>query len=255
MEIHIIIFLCFASFIAGFIDAIAGGGGLIQTPIALILLPQQPIANLSGTLKVPGLTGTSIASIQYLKNVDMNWKLLSIMTFFSCISAFYGSYLLTIVNNDFMKPILLVILILLAIYTFIKKDFGNHKPKNISNSRTIVYGIIICTSIGFYDGFIGPGTGSFLIVAFIFILGLDFLHASANAKLVNIASNIGSLMLLISKGKIIWTMALPMAICNGFGGWLGAKMAIKKGNSFIRFFFLIVVIGTLIRLSYDVFLK
>lgn len=255
MEIHIIIFLCFASFIAGFIDAIAGGGGLIQTPIALILLPQQPIANLSGTLKVPGLTGTSIASIQYLKNVDMNWKLLSIMTFFSCISAFYGSYLLTIVNNDFMKPILLVILILLAIYTFIKKDFGNHKPKNISNSRIIVYGIIICTSIGFYDGFIGPGTGSFLIVAFIFILGLDFLHASANAKLVNIASNIGSLMLLISKGKIIWTMALPMAVCNGFGGWLGAKMAIKKGNSFIRFFFLIVVIGTLIRLSYDIFLK
>lgn len=255
METYIIIFLCIASFFAGFIDAIAGGGGLIQTPIALILLPNQPIANLTGSLKVPGITGTSIASIQYLKNVDMNWRLLCIMTIFSCLSAFFGSYILTIVNNDFMKPLLLVILILLAIYTFIKKDFGSHKPKEISNAKAILYGILISTFVGFYDGFIGPGTGSFLIVAFIFILGLDFLHASANAKLVNIASNLGSLALFISKGKILWLMALPMAVCNGFGGWLGAKLAIKKGNGFIRIFFLVVVIGTLIRLSYDVFLK
>jgi uncharacterized membrane protein YfcA len=183
----------------------------------------------------------------------MDWKLLIIMAFFSCINAFLGSHLLTIVNNDFMKPLLLVILILLAIYTFIKKDFGNHQPRALSKNKTILYGIVISSCIGFYDGFIGPGTGSFLIVAFIFVLGLDFLHASANAKLVNIASNIGSLALFISKGKIIWLIAIPMAVCNGFGGWLGAKVAIKKGNNFIRFFFLIVVIGTLIRLGYDVF--
>jgi len=255
LEIYIIISLCIASFLAGFIDAIAGGGGLIQTPLALILLPNLAISNLIGSLKVPAITGTSIAAVHYLKNVRMQWKSLLIMALFSCISAFFGSYLLTLVSNQFMKPLLFFILILLAIYTFIKKDFGNHHPKNISENNFLFIGCVISSFIGFYDGFIGPGTGSFLIVSFIVILGLDFLHASAHAKLVNIASNIGSLSLFILKGKIIWILAIPMAICNGLGGWLGAKLAIKKGNQFIRIFFLVVVIGTLIRLSYDIFVK
>ncbi|HKX86512.1 MAG TPA: TSUP family transporter [Flavobacterium sp.] len=255
METYIIIILCLASFLAGFIDAIAGGGGLIQTPIALILLPHQPVANLMGSLKIPGFTGTSIASLHYLKEVDMNWKLLLIMAFFSCIAAFGGSYIMTIVSNDFMKPLLFVVLIGVAIYTFIKKDFGTHKPKNISYKQSVIFGVLISIVIGFYDGFIGPGTGSFLMLAFISVLGFDFLHASANAKLVNLASNVGSLVLFISKGKIIWLIALPMAFCNGLGGWLGAKLAIKKGNAFIRVFFLVVVVGTLFRLSYDIFLK
>lgn len=255
METYILILLCIASFLAGLIDAIAGGGGLIQTPIALLLLPLQPIANLTGSLKIPGFTGTSIASIQYIKKVQMNWKLVGIMVAFTSIAAFLGSYTLTKVNNDFMKPLLLVILILLALYTFFKKDFGTHTPREIPIQKEILFGILISTIIGFYDGFIGPGTGSFLIVAFISILGFDFLQASANAKMVNIASNIGSLTLFILKGKIIWLMALPMAFCNGMGGFIGAKLAIKKGNGFIRIFFLIVVVGTLLRLSYDVFLK
>ncbi|MFK7048682.1 MULTISPECIES: TSUP family transporter [Flavobacterium] len=255
METYIIIILCISSFLAGLIDAIAGGGGLIQTPIALILLPNLPISNIIGSLKVPAITGTSIAAVHYLKNVSMHWKSLLIMAFFSCISAFLGSYLLTLVSNHFMKPLLFFILFILAIYTFIKKDFGTHQPKNISKNHFLYFGCIISSIIGFYDGFIGPGTGSFLIVSFIVILGLDFLHASAHAKLVNIASNIGSLSLFILKGKIIWLIAIPMAICNGLGGWLGAKLAINKGNQFIRIFFLTVVIGTLIRLSYDIFIK
>lgn len=255
METYIILLLCIASFLAGFIDAVAGGGGLIQTPVALILLPFQPVSNLMGSLKIPGFTGTGIASIQYLKKVDMNWKLLLIMALFSCLAAFAGSYVMTIVSNDFMKPLLFLVLICVAVYTFFKKDFGDHKPRNITHKQSIIWGIIISTSIGFYDGFIGPGTGSFLMLAFISILGFDFLHASANAKLVNLASNLGSLTLFISKGKIVWVIAIPMAICNGLGGWFGARLAIRKGNSFIRVFFLIVVIGTLIRLSYDIFFK
>ena len=107
--------------------------------------------------------------------------------------------------------------------------------------------------IGFYDGFIGPGTGSFLVLAFVSILGFDFLHASANAKMVNLATNFGSICLFILKGKIIWTIAIPMAVCNALGGFLGSKLAIKKGNGFIRIFFLIVVILALLRFGYDVF--
>ena len=127
--------------------------------------------------------------------------------------------------------------------------------KELSETRMILLGIIISSLIGFYDGFIGPGTGSFLVVAFISILGFDFLHASANAKMVNIASNLGSITLFVLKGKIIWAIAIPMAFCNALGGWIGAKLAIKKGNSFIRVFFLIVVVATLIRFGYDVFLN
>ena len=255
METYIIIFLCTASFFAGFVDAVVGGGGLIQTPIALILLPSFPVSSITGSLKISGISGTSVATFHYLKNVTMNWKLLVIMALFSCCFAFLGSELLTLVSNDFMKPLLFGILILLAIYTFIKKDFGQHQIKDLSETRMIFLGIIISSFIGFYDGFIGPGTGSFLVVAFIAVLGFDFLHASANAKMVNVASNIGSITLFILKGKIIWAMAIPMAFCNAFGGWLGAKTALKKGNGFIRIFFLLVVIGTLIRFGYDVFFK
>ncbi len=154
-----------------------------------------------------------------------------------------------------MKPLLLVVLSFLVIYTYAKKNFGQHIEKNHSSRTQIWNAIGISFVVGLYDGFIGPGTGSFLVVAFIAIMGFDFLHASANAKMVNLATNFGSICLFILKGKIIWAVALPMAASNALGGWIGAKLAINKGNSFIRIFFLVVVVGTLIRFAYDVFFK
>ena len=251
----LLIFLCIASFFAGFVDAIVGGGGLIQTPVALILLPNLAVSSIIGSLKIPAFSGTSFAANQYLKKVDMNWKLLSIMAVVAFASAFLGSNLLTKVHNDFMKPLLLIVLTLIAIYTFSKKNFGQHQHKELSEKKSFFLAIIISICLGFYDGFIGPGTGSFLVLAFVTILGFDFLHASANAKMVNLATNFGSICLFVLKGKIIWALAIPMAVCNAVGGWIGAKLAIKKGNGFIRVFFLMVVIGTLIRFGYDVFFK
>ncbi len=255
METYIIILLCIAAFFAGFVDAIVGGGGLIQTPIAMILLPNFAVSTLIGSLKIPAFSGTSFAAYQYLKEVKMNWKLLSIMAGIAFCAAFLGSNLLTLVSNDFMKPLLLLVLVALAIYTFTKKDFGQHKVKVLSHNKQLLYAIMMSICIGFYDGFIGPGTGSFLVFGFVIVLGFDFLHASANAKMVNLATNFGSICLFVLKGKIIWAIAIPMAICNAFGGWIGAKLAIKKGNGFIRVFFLVVVVGTLIRFGYDVFFK
>lgn len=255
METYIIILLCIAAFAAGFIDAIVGGGGLVQTPAGLILLPNLPVSTVIGTLKIPAFSGTSFAAYQYLKRVTMDWKLLLIMMSLALPSAFVGSTLLTYMSNDFMKPLLLFILSLLAIYTYAKKNFGQHIAKDISKRTQIWNAVLISVIVGFYDGFIGPGTGSFLVVAFIALMGFDFLHASANAKMVNLATNFGSICLFMLKGKIIWAIALPMAASNAFGGWLGAKLAITKGNSFIRIFFLVVVVGTLIRFAYDVFFK
>ena len=254
MDVTILILLCIAAFFAGFVDAIVGGGGLIQTPMGLILLPNFPVATIIGTLKVPSFSGTFFAAFQYLKKIEMNWKLLIIMMVLAVPSAFLGSTLLTYVSNDFMKPLLLVVLSLLVIYTYVKKNFGLHSDKSHSTKQQILYAVLISFFIGFYDGFIGPGPGSFLVLAFVTLLGFDFLQASANAKMVNLATNFGSICLFIIKGKIIWMIAIPMAVCNAIGGFLGAKLAINKGNKFIRIFFLVVVIGTLIRFGYDVFI-
>ena len=255
METYIIIFLCLASFVAGFVDAIVGGGGLIQTPIALVLLPNISIASVIGTLKIPGFSGTSMAAYQYLKTTKVNWSLFLIMAFVSFGFAYLGSSLLNIMQNDFMKPLLFLVLILLLLYTYFKKDFGQFQIEKLTHKQTYIYGIVICVFLGFYDGFIGPGTGSLLIMAFIAILGFDFLQANMYAKLVNLATNFGSITLFVLKGKIIWTIAIPMAVCNVTGSWLGARLAISKGNGFIRIFFLIVVGIALLRFGYDVFLK
>lgn len=255
METYIIVLLCIASFVAGFIDAVVGGGGLIQTPAALILMPSQSVATIIGTLKIPALSGTSVATYQYLKKATVKWKLFAIMAIVSFVFAYLGSSLLNVMKSDFMKPLLFVILVLLMIYTYLKKDFGQFQVDKLTQKQIYIYAILICVFIGFYDGFIGPGTGSLLIMAFIAILGFDFLQANIYAKLVNLATNIGSITLFVIKGKIIWSVAIPMAVCNATGAWLGARLAISKGNGFIRVFFLFVVGIALLRFGYDVFVK
>lgn len=253
MEIEIIIYLCIIAFCAGFVDAIAGGGGLIQTPFGLALLPQIPVSSVIGTLKIPAFAGTALAVKQYLKKSKIYWKYFLVLALISCASAFLGSYTLTIVNNDFMKPLLLVILLALWIFTYIRKDFSTKKIMNLSNAKKWILGILIAVIVGFYDGFIGPATGTFFIMGFIFLIGFDFYKASSYAKLINLATNFGSICLFVIKGQIIWSIALPMAICNGLGGYCGAKLAILKGQQWVRYIFLGIMFIAICRFGYEVF--
>jgi uncharacterized membrane protein YfcA len=247
-----IVLLCLAAFAAGFVDAIVGGGGLIQTPAALVLLRDFPVVNAIGSIKIPSFSGTFFAAMQYLKKVTIDNTLSVIMCTIAFFASFGGSQLLTVVSNDFMKPVLLVVLVIVAAYTIFKKDFGQHEAKDHSDQKELAYAVAISLIIGFYDGFIGPGAGSFLILAFISLFGYDFLKASAQAKLVNMATNLGSIVLFTIKGKIIWLVALPMALSNAAGGLIGARTAIAKGNRFIRLLFLLVVLGTLARFAWEV---
>lgn len=249
-----LIILCIVAFFAGFIDAIVGGGGLLQTPAGLILLPNEPVARVIGSLKVPAFTGTFFAARNYLKLVKIPLPRLLFFTSVAFIAAFIGSYCLTKMSNQFMKPILIVVLLIIAFYTYFKKNLG---LKAAFNEVQFPWykGAAICIGLGFYDGFIGPGAGALLVLAFISSLGFDFLQANAHAKVVNLATNLGSIFLFILKGSILWSIAIPMAFCNAIGGILGSKMAINKGNKFIRSLFLLVIIGTLCRLGYDVFLR
>ena len=248
-----VIILCCIAFVAGFVDAIVGGGGLIQTPAGIILFPHEPISRVIGSLKIPSFTGTFFAARQYLKKVKIPLPRLLLFTSIAFVAAFTGSYCLTIVTNAFMKPVIFIILVLIAIYTYTNKNLGLEIQSTHFKFKWYK-GALICLVIGFYDGFIGPGAGSLLVLAFISVLGFDFLQSNAHAKVVNLATNMGSILLFVLKGSIMWSLALPMAICNALGGFLGSKMAIAKGNKFIRSFFLIVMIATLCRLGYDVFL-
>lgn len=255
LETELLFYLCSAAFCAGFIDSIVGGGGLIQTPLALAFLPQLPVSTVIGTLKIPAFSGTALATIQYLKKVKIDWKLFGIMATLSFVSAFLGSHLLTIISNDFMKPVLLFILIALAIYTIFKKDFGQAKEREIPYNIALINGCIVSIVVGFYDGFIGPATGTFFILGFVTLLGMDFLKANTNAKLINLATNFGSICLFLLKGKIIWSIALPMAFFNALGGYIGAKVAINKGNKFIRYIFILVILLSICRFGYEVIFK
>lgn len=250
-----IILLCIAAFSAGFVDAIVGGGGLIQTPAGLILLPQYPVVTVIGTLKIPAFCGTAFAAAQYAKRVKLNFTMLGIMMLVAFCSAMTGSKVLTLVSNSFMKPLLLAVLIVVAVYTYANKQFGTHTEKGHSIRAQWIYSLLLSMVVGFYDGFIGPGAGSFLVLGFIGLLGLDFLHASAQAKFVNLATNLGSILFFTLSGKIIFAIAIPMAVCNAAGGLLGARLALLRGNTFIRIFFLLVISATILRFAYDIFFK
>ena len=253
MELSTILFLCLIAFLAGYVDAVVGGGGLIQVPAGLIMMPTQAVSTVIGTLKVPSFIGTCFATYQYLQKVKIPLLRILLFTSIAFASAFSGSLLLTRMSSQFMKPVIFFVLLVMAIYTFTKKDLGQSLQKEDIKYATIK-GVMICLFIGFYDGFIGPGAGSLFVLAFISILGYDFLHASAHAKIVNLSTNLGSLILFIGKGVILWPVAIPMSICNATGGFFGSRMALKKGNQFIRKIFLIVIVATLLRLGYDVFL-
>lgn len=248
-----LLIVCCTAFAAGFVDAVVGGGGLVQLPVTLITFPQYPVAAIVASLKLPSFTGTAIAAKQYLKRVNVQWSLVAVLAAVAFAASFLGSRLLTQVGNNFMKPVLLVVLSAVAVYTFIKKDLGAFSDELLPHNLLLLRGAAICATVGFYDGFIGPGTGSFFMLLFVSLLRFDFLHASAYARLVNLATNAASLIYFIAKGIIIWKLALPMAAANAAGGYVGAQVATRKGNAFIRQVFLIVVLAILFRFAWDVF--
>lgn len=250
-----IIIICIAAFTAGFIDAIVGGGGLVQTPVLFMTFPQYSVATILGTVKLPSFFGTSVSLYQYAQRVTIQWKLVGYIALAAFVAALLGSHLVSRISNTTFKPVILVALILVAIYTYSKKNFGQHEEKELSFPISLLRGIISGLLIGFYDGFIGPGTGSFLVLIFISLLGHDFMHASAHAKMVNLATNSASIIYFAFTGNIVYELAIPMTACNMAGGFLGTRFALLRGNQFIRIFFLLVVCATIIRFGYDIFFK
>lgn len=250
-----IVVLCVFAFAAGLIDAAVGGGGLIQIPALFNVLPAAPPAALLGTNKVAAAFGTAFAARSFVRKVVINWGLVIPAACAAFVMAFFGAATVSFVPQSVMRPMVLILIVLMAIYTFCKKDFGAlHAPAHIG-ARQKWLAVVIGGAIGFYDGLFGPGTGSFLIFLFIRCFAFDFLHASASAKLVNIATNVAALLFFIPTGNVLYLIALPMAVFNILGALTGTWLAVRKGVPFVRALFLVLLVMLISKLSYDLLLK
>ena len=251
MELDLIISLLFFAFCAGAIDAAVGGGGLIQIPALMGALPNYPTATVFGTNKLASICGTASAAYSYLRQVKLQWKLLAVIAVTACISSFGGAACVLMIPQSVLRPFVLFMLIVIAIYTFTKKQFGQvHVQQEITKKVLILAGVGGLL-IGFYDGIFGPGTGSFFIFYFIRYLKVDFLHASALSKIGNFMTNFAALSFFIPTGHVLFQLGLMMAVANVAGSLVGVKMALKYGSGFIRILFLILVSVLICRLGYQ----
>ncbi|MGC4113728.1 MAG: TSUP family transporter [Myxococcales bacterium] len=249
-----IFLLVLAAFVAGFIDAVVGGGGLITIPSLLLGLPGIPITTLLGTNKFVSCTGTSVAATQFVRSKILQPREMVFPVLCSMAGASVGvglAYLFQGRFEPYLRPLMVALMAAMLAFTLLKPDLGTvHAPRfGLAHQRTLSLGIAFC--IGLYDGFFGPGTGSILIFLFVAVLGFDFLRASALAKSVNWASNVASVVLFLSQGSWIPLLAVCMAVGNGMGGALGARAAIAKGARWIRWVFVAVVSGLILRLTWQ----
>lgn len=247
---ELILLMCFA-FLAGFIDAVVGGGGLIQLPAYFLAYPGLPAPVIFGSNKFAGFAGTTVAAVRYIRTTRVPWNAVWPAIITALIFAVLGARLVTLFDKELMKPVVLALLVCVAIYTFLKKDFGISKKKALEKNTLLVTSFATGALLGLYDGFFGPGTGSFLIVIYVSVFGFDFLNASVSAKLINCATNIAALAYFAWTDNIRYDIAIPVALCNMAGAFLGAKMAVAKGSRFIRMLFLIVVGGMILKFAWD----
>lgn len=244
--------LCCFAFLAGFVDAMVGGGGLIQLPALFILQPHLSLVQTLATNKTASFMGTFIAAVQYIKKVKIDWRHLIPIIICAFTASFTGALLVSHVHKEQFMPFIIIMLSVVLVYTIFKKELGlHHTVKDLGKKRYYLYAIGTGLILGFYEGLIGPGTGSFLIFAFVVLFGYNFLHASANAKIINCVANIGALSLFVTQGNVMWPIAIPIGIANMVGNYTGSHVAIKKGSAFVRIFFILVVTALIIKLGYD----
>jgi uncharacterized membrane protein YfcA len=247
------LFLLAASFFAGFIDSIAGGGGLIQLPALLIGLPKSDTAEVLGTNKLSSIFGTSTAAALYRKQIKPDPKVLLAMGLPAFLGSAGGAVLASKIPTSSMRPMVLVLLIIVAIYTWFKPDLGKFENLRHLPKRRVQIAAFAGVVIGFYDGIFGPGTGSFLMLILVASLGYAFITASAIAKVVNVATNVGAIMVFGINGAVIWQIGIIMGVANISGAIIGARLAIKGGSTLVRKVFLLVTVALIVKVGIATF--
>jgi hypothetical protein len=253
VSVMLLVGLSMASFCAGLIDSMVGGGGLIMIPSLFSLFPNTPHAALFGTNKMSAVVGTSSAAYRYSKAVTVPWASVLPATAMALLASFVGAYAVTQFPAGPLKKALPILLLAVAVYTFMNKNLGAiHAPK-LSKMAACGVSALMGAAVGFYDGFFGPGTGSFLMVGFVVLFGFDFLVASASAKIVNVGCNLASLAWFAPSSNVMWGYAAWMAVWNLAGAQLGACLAIRRGASFVRKLLLVVVSMLIAKTAWDAY--
>jgi uncharacterized membrane protein YfcA len=251
VELADLLVLCAFAFLAGALDAVVGGGGLVQLPALLVVLPQAPVVSLLGTNKLASVVGTGSAALTYSRRVAVDRGTAAWMAGTAFVGSGAGAFVATRVGSDALKPLVLVALVCVLTYTLRRPDLGEVELLKLrAGSQRLVAGAGGAL-IGFYDGFLGPGTGSFLVFLLVGALGLSFLHASATAKVVNTTTNLAALGLFALGGHVLWVLGAAMAASNLAGSQVGARLAIRRGSAWVRRVFVVVVSALILRLGYD----
>lgn len=248
-----LIFLLPAAFLAGLVDAVVGGGGLIQIPALFAGLPATVPATLFGTNKVASISGTFTATLRYLRQVQVPWRVVLLAAAAAFVFSFLGAMSVALLPKEWARPLVLILLIVVAVYTFVRKDFGAEDRGLTHGGRHLAGALLLGAGIGFYDGFFGPGTGSFLLFLFVRFFGLDFLRATSAAKIVNLSTNAAALLYFAPTGHVVWGLALSMAVCNVAGAQVGTVLALRHGSGFVRKLFLVVVLVLIAKFAWDTF--
>lgn len=246
-----LIFVVLAAFGAGWMDAVVGGGGLLQLP-ALLLIPGIAPVQALATNKLGSVFGTATSSVTYYRRVKPDIRTALPMAGIALIGSFGGAAVATVLPPAAFKPIIIVALLAVALFTAFRPQMGVATRLRFSGHRHHVMAGAAGLVIGFYDGMIGPGTGTFLVISLVALMGYDFLQASAKAKIVNLATNAGALLLFIPHGSVLWLLGGILAVANIAGSYLGSRMAISRGTTFIRMVFLVVVVALIAKLGVDV---
>lgn len=247
--------LCAAAGLAGLVDAVAGGGGLIQLPALFLWLPPPEtaaVAAVLGTNKLSSICGTGMAAVQYARRIPLHRPLLLPAAGAALAGAFLGARAVAWVNPAVLRPLIWGLLVLVTVYTVARKRLGEHHTPRFNARQERVWGALVGAGIGLYDGFFGPGTGSFLLFTLVSLFGFDFLVASASAKVINFATNLAALGTFAAGGQVLYRYGVPMAVCNVLGGWLGARLALGRGNRLVRAVFLTVTTALIVRFGWEV---
>ena len=246
-----IIILCLASFGAGFVDSIVGGGGLVQLPVLMMVLPQYPVVTLLGTNKLVSVTGTAFSAYRFSRHIPFIRTIIIPAILSAFLFSFLGAYTVSIMSNEFLKPFFMVLLFCVFLLTIRNKTFGL-----VDHDHNVVIPawkpIVIGSILGFYDGFFGPGTGTFLIIAFVGLMGMTFVQGSAYAKIINLTTNLAAILLFMFKGTFLFKYALPMILFNVLGAVMGVRLALLRGNTFVRGLLRVIVLLTILKLGYQI---
>ena len=241
-----------AALTAGFVDAVVGGGGLIQLPALLVGLPQATPVQVLATNKLASICGTSVSSVTYYRRVKPDPRTFGPLMLLALAGSFTGALVASRIPREAFEPIVLVVLVVVGAYVLLKPSLGEETLLLHAARRHLVTAMVVGFAIGFYDGALGPGTGSFFVFALVGLLGYSFLEASAKARMANWATNLGALLLFVPQGAVLWKVGLVLGACNLAGGYVGARVAVERGARFVRAFFIVVVSAFIVRIGGDV---